>query len=195
MNSEGCTFTTAKESQRRAPLTSRPKPGTSSRTRSATPSRNSHGAAACQCRVGTWKASRAASTLAARKSECLWRKYADFPSVNLLASASEIEAEYTITMPKVSSRSAAHSTPPSYSAGSERPGLMLRSIDDSLHGLAERLAAVLVVAEHVEARARGRKQHRVAGTRRLRGEAHRFLHACGAADWDACPGDSGLDQR
>src|SRR5712691_5321232 len=195
MNSEGCTLTIPKESQRRAPLTSRPSPGTSSRTRSATPSTNSHGAARCHSRTGTWNTSVPATTLAAKNSACRSRKYADSPSVNLLASASEIEAEYTITMPKVSSRSPAHSTPASYSAGSERPGLMFRSIDDPLHGFAERLAAMLVVAEHVEARARGRKQHRVAGTRRLRGEAHRFLHACGAADWDACPGDSGLDQR
>src|SRR6266542_4425956 len=195
MNSEGCTLTIPKESQRRAPLTSRPNPGTSSRTRSATPSTNSHGAARCHSRMGTWNTSMPATTLAAKNSACRSRKYPDFPSVNLLASASAIEAEYTITIPKVSSRSDAHSTPLSYSAGSERPGLMLLSIDDSLHGLAERFAAVPVIAEHVEARAGGRKEHRVARTRRVRGEAHRFLHACGAADRNACSGDSGFDQR
>src|SRR6266581_1557042 len=195
MNSEGCTLTIPKESQRRAPLTSRPNPGTSSRTRSATPSTNSHGAARCHSRMGTWNTSMPATTLVAKNSACRSRKYPDFPSVNLLASASAIEAEYTITIPKVSSRSDAHSTPLSYSAGSERPGLTLLSIDDSLHGLAERFAAVPVIAEHVEARAGGRKQHRVARTRRLRGEAHRFLHACGAADRNACSGDSGFDQR
>src|SRR6266568_676709 len=195
MNSEGCTLTIPKESQRRAPLTSRPNPGTSSRTRSATPSTNSHGAARCHSRMGTWNTSMPATTLVAKNSACRSRKYSDFPSVNLLASASAIEAEYTITNPKVSSRSDAHSTPLSYSAGSERPGLTLLSIDDSLHGLAERFAAVPVIAEHVEARAGGRKEHRVARTRRLRGEAHRFLHACGAADRNACSGDSGFDQR
>src|SRR6266496_3817375 len=175
MNSEGCTLTIPKESQRRAPLTSRPNPGTSSRTRSATPSTNSHGAARCHSRMGTWNTSMPATTLAAKNSACRSRKYPDFPSVNLLASASAIEAEYTITIPKVSSRSDAHSTPLSYSAGSERPGLTLLSIDDSLHGLAERFAAVPVIAEH--------------------GEARRFLHACGAADRNACSGDSGFDQR
>src|SRR6266702_2534071 len=195
MNSEGCKFARPSESQRRAPLTSRPNPGTSSRTRSATPSTNSHGAARCHSRMGTWNTSMPATTLVAKNSACRSRKYPDFPSVNLLASASAIEAEYTITIPKVSSRSDAHSTPLSYSAGSERPGLTLLSIDDSLHGLAERFAAVPVIAEHVEARAGGRKQHRVARTRRLRGEAHRFLHACGAADRNACSGDSGFDQR
>src|SRR5258708_15303320 len=195
MNSEGCKFARPSESQRRAPLTSRPNPGTSSRTRSATPSTNSHGAARCHSRMGTWDTSMPATTLAAKNSACRARKYADRPSVNLLASASAIEAEYTITMPKVSSRSAAHSTPASYSAGSARPGLMLRSIDDSLRGLAERFAAMPVVAEHVEARAGGRKQHHVAGARRLRGEAHRFPYACGAADRNACSGDRGFDQR
>src|SRR6266568_322664 len=195
MNSEGCTLTIPKESQRRAPLTSRPNPGTSSRTRSATPSTNSHGAARCHSRMGTWNTSMPATTLAVKNSACRSRKYPDFPSVNLPASASAIEAEYTITMPKVSSRSAAHSTPASYSAGSARPGLTLRSIDDSFRGLAECFAAMLVVTEHVEARAGGRKQHRVAGARCLRGEAHRFLHACGAADRNACSGDSGFDQR
>src|SRR5712692_5249840 len=195
MNSEGCTFTIPKESQRRAPLTSRPNPGTSSRTRRATPSTNSQGAACCHSRMGTWNTSMPATTLAARNSACRWRKYADCPSVNLLASAIAIEAEYTITMPKVSSRSAAHSTPLSYSASGERPGLMLRSMDDPLHRYAKRLAAMLVVAEHIEARAGGRKQHRVAGTRRLRGEAHRFLHACGAAYRDACARHRRLDAR
>src|SRR5712691_3308951 len=195
MNSEGCTFTIPRESQRRAPLTSRPNPGTSSRTRRASPSTNSQGAARCHSRIGTGNTSMPATTLAARNSACRWRKYADCPSVNLLASAIAIEAEYTITMPKVSSRSAAHSTPLSYSASGERPGLMLRSIDDSLHGLAERLAAMLVVAEHVKARAGGRKQHRVAGTRRMRGEAHCFFHACGAAYRDACTRHRRLDAR
>src|SRR5438093_6147368 len=148
MNSEGCTFTTPKESQRRAPLTSRPNPGTSSRTRRATPSTNSQGAARCHSRMGTWNTSMPATTLATRNSACRWRKYADFPSVNLLASAIAIEAEYTITIPKVSSRSAAHSTPLSYSASGERPGLMLLSIEDLLHGLAESFDAVPVVADH-----------------------------------------------
>src|SRR6266571_389467 len=187
MNSEGCKFARPSESQRRAPLTSRPNPGTSSRTRSATPSTNSHGAARCHSRMGTWNTSMPATTLAVKNSACRSRKYPDFPSVNLPASASAIEAEYTITMPKVSSRSAAHSTPASYSAGSARPGLTLRSIDDSFRGLAECFAAMLVVTEHVEARAGGRKQHRVAGARCLRGEAHRFLHACGAADQHQAP--------
>src|SRR6266516_3706424 len=107
--------------------------------------------------------------LAARNSACRSRKYADFPPVNLLASAIAIEEEYTITMPNVSRRSAAHSTPLSYSARGARPGLMLRSIDDSFHRQAKYFSPMPVVTEHVEARAGGRKEHRIARARRLRG--------------------------
>src|SRR5258707_5477665 len=108
-----------------------------------------------------------ANRLAARNSACRWRKYAGLPPVNLLASAVAIEEEYTITMPNVSRRSAAHRTPLSYSASGARPGLMLRSIDDSFHRQAKYFAPMPVVAEHVESRAGGRNQHRVSWSPRL----------------------------
>src|SRR2546426_4858290 len=133
--------------------------------------------------------------LAARNRACRWRKYAELPPVNLLASAIAIEEEYTITMPSVSRRSAAHSTPLSYSASGARPGLMLRSIDDSFYRQAKHFSSMPVVTEHVEARAGGRKQHCIAGARRLRGQRHRLVHGCGASDRDACARDRSFDQR
>src|SRR5436309_372784 len=195
MNSEGCSVAGPSESQRRAPLTSRPSPGASSSASSATPSTKSHGAACFHRRTGTWKASIPANRLTARNSACRWRKYAGLPPVNLLASAIAIEEEYTITMPNVSRRSAAHSTPLSYSASGARPGLMLRSIDDSFHRQAKYFAAMRVVTKHVETRAGGRKQHRVARARRLRGQRHRLVHGWGASDRDAGARDCRFDQR
>src|SRR6266850_6653461 len=132
--------------------------------------------------------------LAARNSAWRWRKYAGLPPVNLLASAIAIEEEYTITMPNVSRRSAAHSTPLSYSASGARPGLMLRSIDDSFHRQAKHFSPMPVVTEHVEARASGRKEHRIPWARRLRGQRHRLVHGCGASDRDACARDRRFDQ-
>src|ERR1700693_6640882 len=131
----------------------------------------------------------------ARNSACRWRKYAGLPPVNLLASAIAIEEEYTITMPNVSRRSAAHSTPLSYSASGARPGLMLRSIDDSFHRQAKHFSPMPVVTEHVEARAGGRKEHRIARARRLRGPRHRLVHCCGALDRDAGARGGRFDQR
>src|SRR5882724_409338 len=194
MNSEGCSVASPSESQRRAPLTSRPSPGASSRASSTTPRTKSQGAACCHRRTGTWKASIPANMLTARNSACRSRKYADFPPVNLLASAIAIEDEYTITIPKVSRRSAAHSTPLSYSASGARPGLMLRSIDDSFHRKPKHFSPVPVVTEHVEARACRRKKHRIARARRLRGQRHRLVHGCGAPDRDAGTRDRRIDQ-
>src|SRR6266705_4697105 len=130
----------------------------------------------------------------ARNRACRSRKYADFPQVNLLASAIAIEEEYTITMPNVSRRSAAHSTPLSYSAGGARPGLMLRSIDDSLYRKAKHFSPVPVVTKHVEARASGRKEHRIARARRFRGQRYRLVHRCGAPDRDTGARDRRFDQ-
>src|SRR5205809_1512909 len=195
MNSEGCNVASPSESQRRAPLTSRPSPGASNRASSATPSTKSHGASCCHRRTGTWKASIPANMLAARNSACRSRKYADFPPVNLLASAIAIEEEYTITIPNVSRRRAAHSTLLSYSARGARPGLMLRSIDDSFHRQAKHFSPMPVVTEHVEARAGGRKEHRIARARRLRGQRHRLVHGCGASDRDACACHRRFDQQ
>src|SRR6266849_4364981 len=132
--------------------------------------------------------------LAATNRACRWRKYAELPPVNLLASAIAIEEEYTITMPNVSRRSAAHSTPLSYSASGARPGLMLRSIDGSFHRKAKHFSPVPVITEHVEARARGRKEHRIARARRLRSQCDRLVHGCGASDRDACARDRRFDQ-
>src|SRR6267142_7250495 len=106
-----------------------------------------------------------------------------------------IEEEYTITVPKVSRSSAAQSTPLSYSAGGVRPGLMLRSTQPPFHSEAKRLAAMLVVAEHVEARARGREQNRVARLRRFVRERHRSLHRRRAQDRDPCARHGRFDQR
>src|SRR5438046_2552049 len=136
-----------------------------------------------------------ANMLAARNSACSSRKYADFPPVNLLASAIAIEEEYTITIPNVSRRRAAHSTLLSYSARGARPGLMLRSIDDSFHRQAKHFSPMPVVTEHVEARAGGRKEHRIARARRLRGQRHRLVHGCGASDRDACACHRRFDQQ
>src|SRR5437667_9480540 len=195
MNSEGCSFTKPSESQRRAPFTSRPSPGASNRASSATPSTKSHGAACCHRRTGTWKASIPANMLAARNSACRSRKYADFPPVNLLASAIAIAEEYTITIPNVSRRRAAHSTPLSYSARCARPGLMFRSIDDSFHRQAKYFSPMPVVTEHVEARAGGRKEYRIARTRRLRGQRHCLVHGCGASHRAACARHRRFDQQ
>src|SRR5258705_10589235 len=135
-----------------------------------------------------------AHRLAARNSACRWRKYAGLPPVNLLASAIAIEDEYTITMPNVSRRSAAHSTPLSYSASGARPGLMLRNIEPSFHGEAKHLAAMPVVAEHVEARARRRQQDRVARTRSVARERHRPVHRVRVENRNARAGDRRVDQ-
>src|SRR5439155_13038760 len=132
--------------------------------------------------------------LAARNRACRWRKYAELPPVNLLASAIAIEEEYTITIPNVSRRSAAHSTPLSYSASGARPGLMLRSIDEPFHRKAKHFSPMPVVTEHVEARAGGRKEHRVAGSRRSACERHRLLHRRRAQDGNAHAGDRRLDE-
>src|SRR2546428_6178279 len=132
--------------------------------------------------------------LAARNRACRWRKYAELPPVNLLASAIAIEEEYTITMPNVSRRSAAHSTPLSYSASGARPGLMLRSIDDSFHRQAKHFSPMPVVTEHVEARTGGRKQHCIARARRLRGQRHRLGPGGGASDRGARTPDPRLNQ-
>ena len=48
MTSDGWKVSGPSAIQRRAPLTSRPTPGMSTRTSSPTPAMNSHGAAACQ---------------------------------------------------------------------------------------------------------------------------------------------------
>src|SRR5882672_8314374 len=106
-----------------------------------------------------------------------------------------IEDEYTITAPKVSSSSAAQRTPLSYSAAGARPGLMLRSTQPPFHREAKYLAAMLIVAEHVEARARGREQHGVARARRLARERHRPLHRVRAQDRDIRAGHRRFDQR
>src|SRR4029079_9982205 len=45
-----------------------------------------------------------------------------------------------------------------------------------LHRGRERLAALLVVAKHVEARARGLEQHRIAGARNFRRALHGLLN-------------------
>src|SRR5260221_458243 len=130
-----------------------------------------------------------------RNSACRSRKYADLPPVNLLASAIAIEEEYTITIPTVSRRSAAHSTPLSYSASGARPGLMLRSIDDSFHRQAKSLSPMPVVTEHVEARAGGRKGHRIARGGPLRGQRHRLVPGRGAPNRGPGARAPRLDQR
>src|SRR5438067_5032683 len=91
-----------------------------------------------------------------------------------------MEAEYTITRPKQSSRTAAHSRPASYSGICART-LMRAAMGQPLHRSAKHLAAMRVIAEHVEARARGREQHRVAGAGFGGSDVDRLGHAPGAA--------------
>src|SRR5262245_6880177 len=99
-----------------------------------------------------------------------------------------------MTAPKVSSSSTAQSTPLSYSARGVRPGLMLRSTEPLFHSEAKHLAAMLVVPEHVEARARGREQHRVTGVRRVARLRYRLVHRSRAEDRNAGASDRRLDQ-
>src|SRR5262249_43737285 len=94
------------------------------------------------------------------------------------ASAVAIEAEYTITSPSVTRSSAAHASERSYSGAGWLPRMLplsARLAMQGLHGGSERLAAMLVVAEHVEACARGREQHRVTGLGDRRCASHRIL--------------------
>ena len=53
MNSDGCTFTTKSDSQRREPLTDLPIPGISTRISNTLPAMNSHGASRCHDFTGT----------------------------------------------------------------------------------------------------------------------------------------------
>src|SRR5258706_16101016 len=72
-----------------------------------------------------------------------------------------------MTRPSVTRSSAAHASERSYSGAGWLPFSARLVIAESLRCGCECLAAVLVVAEHVEARARGREQHGVAGARDL----------------------------
>src|SRR6185312_1331142 len=115
-----------------------------------------------------------------------------------LASAVAIEAEYTITRPSMTRSRAAHASDRSYSGAGWLPlrtalamALFTRQF---LHRRGEHLAAVLVVAEHVEARARGREQHCIAGTRHLRGAPDRGLKRGRFFHRDIRPGKRALQE-
>src|SRR5262252_4448182 len=195
MNSEGCRLISPSDSQRRAPLTSRPTPGMSTRMSRTTVITNSHGAARCHRRTGIWKTIMPARTLAPRKAACRNRKYRVLPPVNRLASATAIEAEYTITRPTVSSRIADQRTLASYSGIWPRPGLARFSIAESLHRGAEYLPTMRIVAEHVEARARRRQKHCVSGPRLLGRARDGFFHRLRAMNRKLRAADRGFDQR
>src|SRR5262249_25583358 len=195
MNSEGWSPTGPRASHRRAPFTSRPTAGTSTSASITAATRNSAGAARCQTRIGSWNANMPAMTAKTRNTACRTRKYVGRPPVNALASAIAIDAEYTITRPKPSSSTAAHSSPASYSGACGRPTLMTAAMGHPFHRSAEHLAAVSVVAEHVEARARGRKQHGVAGPRLGCRGADRVGHAARAQDPQTGPRERLLDER
>src|SRR3954466_9733240 len=195
MNSEGCRLIGPADSQRRAPLTSRPMPGTSTSTSSVTAPRNSAGAARRHSRTGTCTANTPDTTAKARNTACRARKYVGLPPVNALASASAIDAEYTMTSPKPSRSTAAHNRTASYSGACARMALMRAATGQPRHRRAKHLAAVRVVAEHVEACARRRQQHGVARLRLLGGAGHRFRHAGRAHHGQLETGERLLDQR
>src|SRR5437773_11240248 len=116
MSSEGCTLNSGRSSQRRAPFTSRPNPGISTSTRSATPPRSNAGAACCQSRAGTRNTVMAASRATPRNMPWRARNQAALFPVYPLASAVAMEEEYTITRPVAASRRAAQASERSYSA-------------------------------------------------------------------------------
>ena len=60
---------------------------------SSTPDRNSHGASLCHRCMGIWNTANAVTTLTTRNRACRTRKYAGLPEVNLLDSASAMDAE------------------------------------------------------------------------------------------------------
>src|SRR5450631_229337 len=111
-----------------------------------------------------------------------------------MASAVAIDAEYTMTRPMASSSSDAQASDVSNvtiardsrgaAASADRRGNVERSVASlGMRGLLcvqgnrslEAIAALDVVAEHVEARARWRKQHGVARTSLRDGAGHRSL--------------------
>ena len=67
MTSEGWKVAGPSEIQRRAPFTSRPMPGMSTRVSTPTPAMKSQGAATCQWRNGTLNATAPAASPTARK--------------------------------------------------------------------------------------------------------------------------------
>ena len=93
MNSEGCTLTTASESQRRDPLTDLPTPGTNTSASKTTPDTKIHGASRCQAFIGTWNATNAASTPTAMNIAWRARKYHERNPACADASAIAIDAE------------------------------------------------------------------------------------------------------
>src|SRR5450755_1096161 len=109
-----------------------------------------------------------------------------------MASAVAIDAEYTMTRPIASRSSAAHASVVSKvsiarlsrgaAASADKRGNVERSVVSlGMRGLLrmqgnrglEPIATLDVVAKHVQARARGRKQHGVPGTRLRDGAGHR----------------------
>ena len=107
MNSEGCTLTTASESQRREPLTDLPTPGMNTSASSTMPATKSHGARRCHAFIGIWKATNAAKAPTATNIACRARKYQERKPVCAEDSAIAIDDEYTITSP-IASRMIAH---------------------------------------------------------------------------------------
>src|SRR5512134_2505204 len=156
-------------------------PGTTTSASSATPATNSHGAARCQARIGTWNAIAARTTAAQANAAWRTRYQVACPFVKRALSAVAIEAEYTITRPNASRTSAVHTTLSSYSAALEWRSMRMRRLQPA-HRRNEGLAASLVVGEHVEARARGREQHDVPGLRERAGAGHRVGERRGELD-------------
>src|SRR5438270_1479726 len=92
-----------------------------------------------------------------------------------------MEAEYTITNPSDSNSNAHHVTDASYANMAREPRGSELSIGRLLfrfaagkgaHGGDEHLAAMQVIAKHVEARACGRQQHCVTRLREMARDAH-----------------------
>src|SRR3989338_608973 len=106
-----------------------------------------------------------------------------------------MEAEYTITSPETSSTSATQSSASSYSASGWRPRLTRLSIDEPPHRRLKHLAAVPVIAKHVEARARGRKKHAISRLRLGESRGNRLFHARRKAQRNTRALERGCDLR
>ena len=173
----------ASRSQRRLPLTTWPRPGISTATSSSTAS-SSSGSASCSSFCGRNRRTSRRPPPTPNSTSSSWRSR----NANGLPSrpAIVIDAEVTITSPSSTIASASITVGPSIagprcarSAARDRARRRALMPQRLCTACGEHLAAVRVVAKHVEAGARRRQQHRVAGLRQLRRALHRGRQASG----------------
>ena len=107
--SDGWKFITPRGSQRRAPYTTLPTPGTNTAISSTSETMNSQGAQRSQVRIGTWNAISAATKATHRNTACRIRKKLWSYLAKRGLSGMAIDAEYTITSPQASSATVTHS--------------------------------------------------------------------------------------